>query len=396
MKLTLTHRNTRYRLVPGTVAKARALSKLAGATRYVWNWALAANQEAMQAYKQGEGDKPSVSFFSLGKQFTELRRTTLWLQELPFAPVRYVLKRQADAWKVAFKHGGFPRFKGRWGDDSVTLPDNIRIDNGKLYIPRLGWYRLRRRGGNPYQRAKPVQAVIKQERGRWFVTVCYQIEDKRVDNGCSLGLDMNVRQVTTSDGEIIRLPILTKLEARKRRYQRMMARRKRGSNRRAKARGFKARTERKIANIRSNWQHQVSHDLAEQAGTVVIEDLNTKGMTAKGGNYKRGLNREILNTGWRGLRNKLAYKAARLMTVPAAYTSQTCNVCGHIDPKNRRSQAEFRCTVCSHEANADHNAALNVLASGIGATGRREAFSLETSMNRQKVYESALAGAYAT
>ena len=125
---TLTHRNIRYRLIPGTCAKSAALSRLAGATRFVWNHFLVANQEAMTAYREGRGEKPSVSFFSLGRQFTTLRSETPWLQELPFAPIRYVLKYQADAFQRFFKHGGFPRFKGRRGDDSVTLPSNIRID----------------------------------------------------------------------------------------------------------------------------------------------------------------------------------------------------------------------------------------------------------------------------
>ena len=210
---------------------------------------------------------------------------------------------------------------------------------------------------------------------------------------------MNVRQVATSDGQIIRLPVLGKLEARKRRYQRMMDRRKRGSNRRAKARQLKAKTERRIANVRANWQHQVSHDLVQQAGTVVIEALNTRNMTRKG-KYKRGLNREILATGWAGLRQKLGYKVARLIEVSAAYTSQTCFECGHTAPENRKTQARFECVACSYEANADINAALNILAkngfsgSGIGAAGRGserqrksalERLGLPISMSRQKV-----------
>ena len=126
----------------------------------------------------------------------------------------------------------------------------------------------------------------------------------------------------------------------------MMARCQQGSNRRARARQLVAKTSRKIANVRADWQHQVSHDLSDpespslQAGTVVVEALNTKAMTksakgtkeASGKNVKAksGLNREILATGWVGLRQKLNYKVARLVTVPAAYTSQTCHQCGHV------------------------------------------------------------------
>ena len=47
--------------------------------------------------------------------------------------------------------------------------------------------------------------------------------------------------------------------------------------------------------------------------------------------------------------------------VPAAYTSQTCPVCGHVNAANRQSQAEFVCVACGHAANADTNAAINIL-----------------------------------
>ena len=125
-----------------------------------------------------------------------------------------------------------------------------------------------------------------------------------------------------------------------------------------------------------------------------------------------------------GRRRKLNYKVARLgsppkagsldggtdssgrlVTVPAAYTSQTCHQCGHVAAENRKSQASFACVRCGHEADADHNAASNILAkngfsgSGIGAAGRGserkrksalEALALATLVSRQKV--SAVAG----
>ena len=45
---------------------------------------------------------------------------------------------------------------------------------------------------------------------------------------------------------------------------------------------------------------------------------------------------------------------------PAAYTSQTCNVCGYIDKSNRPNQHTFKCKNCGHTDNADFNAAKNI------------------------------------
>lgn len=212
--------------------------------------------------------------------------------------------------------------------------------------------------------------------------------------GKAVGLDRNAGQVAVSDGRIYRCPSLAVLEAKRRRYQRMMARRKKGSKRRALARHRCAKVSRKAAMVRANWHHHVSRELTASAGAIVVEALNVRGMTASakgtaeepGSNVKAkaSLNRVILATGWRGLRDKLAYKAADLIEVDPAYTSQTCHSCGHISAESRRSQSDFQCVRCGHQSNADVNAALNILARGTGASGRRGAFSLETPMNRQQ------------
>jgi transposase len=87
---------------------------------------------------------------------------------------------------------------------------------------------------------------------------------------------------------------------------------------------------------------------------------------------KAGLNRGILANGWGQLVARLEHKAVgRVEKVNPAYTSQTCSACGHCTPDNRESQAVFRCVACSHWANADVNAAVNI-AAGRAVSARRE------------------------
>ena len=389
-------RNITYRLLPRTAAKSRSLSRLAGACRYVWSEMFAQQEELYRAAKATDSSAPYLSFFTLGRAFTKLREPTPWLQELPFAPVRYVLKYQADAWKAYFGEGrGRPRFKARRGDDGFTIPDSVRIFNGSLHVPRLGWYVLRRRGGNPYPDGMPKQARVKGIFGKWYCTVSHEVDlPEKTDSGLAIGVDRDVGQIALSTGDIIPLPDTSKLEARKKRYHRMVARRKKGSNRRKRAVQLARRTSRAIANVRKDWCHQTSRMLADAASEIVVEYLNTEGMTAsakgtteqpgKNVQQKAGLNRGILESGWGELEQDLGYKAFELTKIPAPYTSQTCNMCGLIDISNRRTQAEFRCVGCGHHANADVNAALNILASGIGASGQRGALGLPTPMNRQQ------------
>jgi len=63
----------------------------------------------------------------------------------------------------------------------------------------------------------------------------------------------------------------------------------------------------------------------------------------------------------------------------AAWTSQTCHKCGHIDPQNRGkddNRDKFKCQNCGHENNADINASINIARKGIwkkekGLTGEK-------------------------
>ncbi|MCZ0944582.1 MAG: transposase [Gammaproteobacteria bacterium] len=392
-------RAVRYRVLPGTRAKARRLNRLAGACRHVWNWALDRQNAAWLGWLfSSAGRPPAPTFFTLGKAFTALRNSGghEWLRELPFAEVRYTLKHQADAWSKFLKGDrGHPKFKGRGGAAGFTVPERVRIADGFISVPKLGSYRLRRGGGNPWPDGKPRQAVFKREGGKWFCTVFYEVAiDRRPDDGTVVGVDRNVGQCALSTGEIIRLPNLARLEARKRRYQRRMARQAKGGGRRNRTKAKLARTHACIRGIRSNWCHQASRRISDAAHTIAIEDLNTKGMTksAKGTEEepgtnvraKSGLNRSVLSSGWGWLERNLDYKAGKVMRVNPAFTSQACNKCGHVDAGNRPDQSTFRCQACGYEANADVNAALNIRRQGLArldGEGRR--CSRASPMNRQ-------------
>ncbi|WP_327687312.1 RNA-guided endonuclease InsQ/TnpB family protein [Streptomyces sp. NBC_00467] len=79
---------------------------------------------------------------------------------------------------------------------------------------------------------------------------------------------------------------------------------------------------------------------------------------------KAGLNRAILDVGFGEIRRQIEYKAAwhgaTVTAVNPAYTSQTCNRCGHTDAKNRRTRDLFACTHCNHTTHADIGAAINI------------------------------------
>ncbi|WP_027460245.1 RNA-guided endonuclease InsQ/TnpB family protein [Deinococcus murrayi] len=61
------------------------------------------------------------------------------------------------------------------------------------------------------------------------------------------------------------------------------------------------------------------------------------------------------------LSSKAESAGRRVIAVDPRDTSQRCHACGHTGKENRVNQATFRCVQCGHTANADHNAAKNIL-----------------------------------
>ena len=270
--------------------------------------------------------------------------------------------------------------------------------------------RLERGSNHPYRGCVPkIVRLLKEDTDRhpkWYATVVYAVPVARLQppaDGGELGVDRNVRQATDSDGEVYAQPDTSKLDANIKRKQRRTAKarersRQSGqplSNRARRVCGQLRKLHRKKKRRRANAPHQHSRKMADTAHTVVVEDLNVKAMTqsAKGTvaqpgtnvKAKAGLNREILASGWGRLERNLAYQAGLVVKVDPAYTSQTCAQCGHVNKENRKTQATFKCTACGHTANADRNAAINILdrglplirtARGTGASARRGAFGI--------------------
>lgn len=153
----------------------------------------------------------------------------------------------------------------------------------------------------------------------------------------------------------------------------------------------------RIVRRRNDWIEKTTTSLAKANILIAMEDLDVKAMTrrpkpkpdpAKPGQYlhngakaKAGLNRSILSNNWsrlmKRLKDKMAANGGRLAVVSAAYTSQTCHKCGHVAKENRESQAVFKCVECGYEANADVNAAMNILGRALSETGGDTASDVE-------------------
>ena len=138
----------------------------------------------------------------------------------------------------------------------------------------------------------------------------------------------------------------------------------------------------KITNRQTNWERHASKRMADGAGTVSMENLNLRNMTAKakgwGRSAKTGLNREMAYSRPRTFLSQIEQTCKNMgvavITVDPKGTSITCHRCSHKDKNSSISQAEFQCTNhdCGYAGNADVNAAHNI---AVKATAGRQGLS---------------------
>ena len=118
--------------------------------------------------------------------------------------------------------------------------------------------------------------------GRWYVSFAAEVAGpgQLPGTGRAAGVDLGIKDfAVTSDGEKIANP--QKLARRGQafaRYQRRLARCRKGSANRAKARAKAARAHRKVRASRADFLHRASTRLVRGHDVIVVEDLNVAGM----------------------------------------------------------------------------------------------------------------------
>ncbi len=370
-------RVSRYRIYP-TNEQESVLLWHCGHSRYVWNLAV----EQHSWWHLGRGSAPGYPEQS--RQLTAARAASPWLAAGSQTVQQQALRDFAHAMDSYFNgtHGR-PTWRKRGVNEGFRVTGergkhwDVRVLSRKwaeVRVPKAGWVRFRL--------SRPVPAEVKSYRvtrdraGRWHVAFAH-IPDPvpGPGDGKVVGVDRGVTvSAALSTGEKLHCPGLTAREkARKLKLERRLAKASRGSNRRARVKAKLSRLQAQEADRRRDWAEQTSTRLVRDFDLIRVEDLKIRNMTRSargtrdkpGTNVeaKAGLNKAIHASGWGLLVKRLEEKApGRVEKVRAAYTSQQCSACGHVDAKSRESQAHFTCTVCGYACNADVNAARNIAA----------------------------------
>jgi putative transposase len=384
---------SRYRLYP-TPAQEQALLGHCAHARYVWNLAV----EQRSWWQPG---RRVVGYVEQARQLTEARAASPWLADGSVIVQQQALRDFHAAYAAWFaslrkwrkRHAktppeqrpaapSSPSWRKRDVNEGFRIvaigPQDVRRLNrrwGQVLVPKLGWVRFR--WSRPVPAARSYR-VTRDRIGRWHVAfAAIPPAIPAPGNGEVVGVDRGVAvSVALSTGQLLKTTGLRPAERRRLRLlERRLARSRPGSNRRRRVKLAAARLTTREADRRRDWTEKTSTDLARRFDLICVEDLDVRAMTktargtlqrpGRGVRQKAGLNRGILASGWGRLVDRLEHKApGRVQKVAAAYTSRTCNACGHVAWESRESQPSFRCVACGHQAHADVNAARNIAAAG--------------------------------
>ena len=400
----------KFRLEPNTEQEI-ILNNLVGSARFVWNQVLAISFEmfAKDAFINATNlvnkimdlkSNPDFEFLKTSSNAVSLQQkvrdlASAWsrffdpkvharLKENKKKPRKPKFFKLADGTEIQ-RRPLMPQFKRKSdGRDSIRLVQfdkYCRVEGNRVKLPNGVGLVTFRKSQDIIGTIKNV--TISKKLGHWYVSFGTEREldeNPRHPATSAIGLDMGISKLlTTSNGQYIKPKNSFKANQIKlAKLQRQLSRKVLFSQNWKKQNRKIQKLHSHIANIRHDYLHKVTTSISKSHAMIVCEDLKVANMSKsasgtvenKGRHVKAksGLNKSILDQGWGMMVDMLEYKqhwqGGLLIKVNPRYTSQTCSGCQHIAVDNRQTQSKFECVKCTYVANADFNAARNILAAG--------------------------------
>ncbi|PWJ52996.1 putative transposase [Quadrisphaera granulorum] len=386
-----------YRLaLDPTPTQATAFARHAGASRWAFNYALAAKKAAHAACREQvdaltaagvpEAEARKAVKVEVPGAFTvqktwQHERTEVcpWWGEVSSKAFVQAFRDADKAWtnwlaslkgQRAGHRVGYPRFKKRGRcRDSFRLEGAIRPEGYRhLLLPRIGPVRT-------HQTCKPLARALERQGGRitsvtvsrgahrWYASVVVTFPSgtlptpqraaptRAQQRAGVVGVDLGVKHLAAlsalgADGTLAESLVANPRHGargarRLAKAQRALSRTQRGSHRRAKAAAIVARRHADLAAQRATSIHVLTKHLATTYAGVAIEDLHVSGMTrsAKGSLAKPGRNVRAKAGLNRSLADVSFGEIRRQLAYKTRWYGSTLRVVGRFEPTSKTCSA---------------------------------------------------------
>lgn len=355
----------KFRLYPN-VKQQVMFSKTFGCVRFVYNKMLADKIAHYEATGEMLHNTPA-----------RYKKEYEWLREVDSLALANAQLHLRAAYVNFFRNKsvGFPKFKSKktsWRSYTTNNQNgSVRIENGKLKLPKVGWVRIKLHRQIPQGHVIKSVTISQEPSGKYYASVLTEYEldvlDRSVDADKSLGLDYSSPHFyIDSNGHEADMPhFFREAEKRLAREQRKLSKMVRGSHNYQKQKRKVALAHEKVRNCRKDWLHKESTRLAETYDLIAVEDINYKGM-ARGLRLAKATNDNAFGRFKEMLTYKMAERGKKLITIDKWFpSSKTCRFCGNIYSDLQLTDREWDCPCCGAHILRDHNAAINIKEQGL-------------------------------
>ena len=367
-------RAIKIRLYPNTEQK-QSLEQSFGNCRWLWNYCLdLINQTYIET---GKG----LSGYEVKKLIPQLKKQYEWLSLAYSACLQQVCLNLGVAFNNFFeRRAKYPRFKSKHGRQSIQYPQNVKVYDNYLKIPKIG--DVKAVIHRPIEGKIKTVTISKNCCGQYFASILFDDGKEKPEastEGKAVGIDVGLTHFAiTSDASKFDNPrFLTKYEKNLKLKQQQLSRKQKGSNNRNNARKKVAKVHRKITNCREDFLHKLSRRIVDDNQVIVTENLNVKGMMKN-----HCLAKAIGQVGWGMFMTMLKYKAEQdgktYLEVDRFFpSSKTCHVCLNQVGSLPLDVRKWTCNNCHTTHDRDVNAAINL---------REEGLRILTCGTRDKAY----------
>jgi putative transposase len=359
----------------------KKIIRFCSASRYIYNWALSLE---IENYKQGN---KFIDGYSLTRMLTQFKKQegNEWLKEISGRALKISVMNCAKAYENFFKKfTKYPKFKSKKRSkiSCATHERSTLIENKRIRLEKIGWVKCGYHNIPNGDNRKLINPKISYDGIDFWVSMSINTIDNEYNNKPKtevIGIDVGIKTLATCSNGMVNVKPNIKKEKKKlkrlqrkasRDYQKMIDKCKETktkfqyltkSKNLLKLEREIIKQYKRIQNILNNNIHNFTTSLIKlNPQTIVIEDLNVKGMMKN-----KHLSEKLMEAKFYEIRRQLEYKCKwnniKLIIADRWYaSSKICSECGNKKVKLSLSERTYVCKECGCVLDRDLNASFNL------------------------------------
>ena len=352
------------------------INNLLGSCRFTYNKLLS---HKIETYNN---TKITLGLNELSKYLVyNLKNEYLFLKEINSKVIQQEIINLETAYKNFFKNNfGFPKFKSKKNNrNSCRFPiDGISrnpiIGNRINIITPLKniLFKCSQKDEKYLNKNKKYiksGTLSLTKSGKYHFSILIDIDNNKIlpISNNIIGLDLGIKDfiVTSNNTKYSNIKSIRNNENKLKKLHKQLSKKQNNSKNKEKCRIKLAKFHNKLNNKKEYYLHQVVNELLSDNQTIVIEDLNIKGML-KNHCLAKSIQELSINRFKQILTYKCNWYNRDLIIIDRFFpSSKLCNVCKTKNTELTLNDREWTCNNCHAKHDRDYNASLNIRDEGI-------------------------------